>query len=196
MRMKKRYEKTLPDGYQEVYCIDAGNNKTGVILNVAALVITAVITLIFAVIIKPSDFFWNYSILRNVLMIVIMIAYIILHELVHGAAYKALTKQKLSFGLKLTAAYCGVPDIYVYRKTALIALLAPFVIFIPVFLVPVFLFDNAWDKMYSAFLLALHIGGCSGDLYDTILYLFRFKDPNTLMRDTGPKQTFYVKKWF
>ena len=86
-----------------------------------------------------------------------------------------------------------MPDIYVYRKAAMIALLAPFVVFTPVFLIPSFLFENAWDKFYCAVLLAMHIGGCVGDLYDTILYIFKFRSPDTLMRDTGPKQTFYTK---
>ena len=46
----------------------------------------------------------------------------------------------------------------------------------------------------AVILLGLHIGGCAGDLYDTRLYFTRFRDPMTLMRDTGPAQTFYVKK--
>ena len=45
-----------------------------------------------------------------------------------------------------------------------------------------------------ALLLAVHIGGCVGDLYDAGLYRFRFRRPDTLMQDTGPKQTFYVKQ--
>ena len=40
----------------------------------------------------------------------------------------------------------------------------------------------------------IHIGGCVGDLYDAALYLFRFRDPLTLMRDTGPKQSFYLRE--
>ncbi len=119
-----------------------------------------------------------------------LIAYLVLHELAHGAAYRTLTHQKLRFGISPSAAFCGVPDIYVYRRTALISLLTPFVLFIPVFLIPAFLLPNAWDKIYVLFLFAMHIGGCSGDLYDTALYLFKFKDPATLMQDTGPKQTF------
>ena len=49
------------------------------------------------------------------------------------------------------------------------------------------------SKFMFGFLLATHMGGCVGDLYDTGLYLFRFRDPTTLMQDTGPKQTFYTK---
>ncbi len=121
-----------------------------------------------------------------------LLAYVILHELVHGAAYKILTKQKLTFGLTLTVAYCGVPDIYVYRKASLIALLAPFVLFTVLFAVLLFFMPTAVDKCLMAFLLGVHVGGCVGDLYGAALYVFRFRDPETLMRDTGPAQTFYL----
>ncbi|MBR5044032.1 MAG: hypothetical protein IKX66_01680, partial [Clostridia bacterium] len=40
-------------------------------------------------------------------------------------------------------------------------------------------------------LFAFHFGGCVGDLYDTVLLLFRLKG-KLLMRDTGPMQTFYI----
>ena len=65
---------------------------------------------------------------------------------------------------------------------------------IPVFLLPAVLCTDVWNRFYAALLLALHLGGCIGDLYDAWLYLFRFRDPATLMQDTGPKQTFYVKE--
>lgn len=187
------YEKELPAGYREIYSIDAKDSKVGVLMNIAALALSAIIIVIGWFAIRPTDFFGSYSILRNVLFIVVCFGYVILHELVHGAAYKALTGQKLTFGISMTVAYCGVPQIYVYRRAALISLLAPFVVFNIVFLVPVFLFTNAWDKFYCLVLFALHFGGCAGDLYDTLLYLFRFRSPKILMRDTGPKQTFYSK---
>lgn len=90
-------------------------------------------------------------------------------------------------------AYCGVPDIFVYRSAALTALLAPFVVFTVVFLLAVLLIADPVSRYMAAFLLATHLGGCAGDLYDTGLYLFRFRDPTTLMQDTGPKQTFYTR---
>ena len=53
-------------------------------------------------------------------------------------------------------------------------------------------FPGAWTRFFLLIFLGLHIGGCSGDLYNTWLYLTKFKDPRTLTRDTGPVQTFYV----
>ena len=164
-------------------------------MNVVAVFTIAAIVATATILIKPAEsFVESYNVLRNIILILAMLLYIILHELVHGIAYKLTTRCKLTFGLTLTVAYCGVPEIYVYRKTALISLLAPFLLFLPVFGTPIFLLENAWDKIYAAFLLGLHIGGCTGDLYDTYLYLFKFRSPDTLMRDIGPKQTFYIKQ--
>lgn len=185
------FEKELPAGYREIYSLDAKDSKVGIFMNLAALLISAVICLIGYFAIRPADFIGSYSMIRNILFVVVCFGYIVLHELVHGAAYKLLTGQKLTFGVSLTVAYCGVPQIYVYRRAALISLLAPFVVFSIAFLVPVFVFPNAWDKFYCLVLFALHFGGCAGDLFDTLLYLFRFRSPKILMNDTGPKQTFY-----
>ena len=85
-----------------------------------------------------------------------------------------------------------MPDIYVYRRASLISLLAPFTVFTVVFGVLTALLPDPLDQTCMAVILAIHIGACAGDLYDTALYLFRFRDPRTLMRDTGPKQTFYL----
>ena len=191
--MKKTFESELPEGYKAVYEVDAKNGKTVVLLNIAAFAVAAICIFISYLIIRPAEFFDNYSFVRAVIFISAMLLYIVLHELVHGAAYKILTKQKLTFGLTLSVAYCGVPDIYVYRRAALIALLAPFVLFIPVFLLPAIFLPDAWDRFYCLILFSLHLSGCSGDIYDAFLYLFRFKDETVLMRDTGPKQTFYEK---
>ena len=188
----KHYETELPAGYREAYVIDAADKRIGLKLNLIGAGITVALLAVFALILRPRDFFENYTISRNLITLGLLFAYLVLHELTHGAAYKLLTRQKLTFGFTATVAYCGVPEIYVYRKAAMIALLAPFCVFNVVFGLAVILLPGAWDKMYAAALLAIHVGGCVGDLYDTWLYLTRFKQPDTLMRDTGPKQTFYL----
>ncbi len=188
----KNYETELPAGYAAVYTIDAKNKKTGILLNAAGLVVTAIVLVLSALLIRPTDFFGNFSLVKYFIVLAVMLLYIVLHELTHGAAYKLLTRQKLTYGFTLTVAFCGVPQVWVYRRAALISLLAPFTVFSVVFGGAALLLPGAWDKMYAALLLAVHLGGCAGDLYDTALYLFRFRDPRTLMQDTGPKQTFYV----
>jgi len=196
----KNYETELPENYALKKTIDAKNAKVGIILNLIALavVVACIIGAYFIIGVPFSEMLeigtvnGLYSVLRLLIALVIMIVYIILHELVHGAAYKALTKQKLTFGLTLTVAFCGVPDIYVYRKTALIAVLAPFVVFLPIFLALCFVLQNPFEKLLASFLLGMHIGGCCGDLWVAGLLLFKFRDKTTLMNDTGPKQTFYT----
>lgn len=192
----KSFETDLPEGYREVYTVDAKSAKTSLLLTLASFVLTVAAFAVFLPIL-PLDFdlengFWYYY-SRLLITLGAMVVYLILHELTHGVVYKIMTKQKLKFGMTLTVAFCGVPDIYVYRKTALLALLAPFVVFSVVLIGIILLLPEPIDKLFAAFLFSIHFGGCVGDLYDTLLYLFKFRSPDTLMRDTGPKQTFYLK---
>lgn len=191
--MNRNFETALPEGYAPVFMIDAKKKKTGVLLNLVGLLLMAAVFGAAALLIRPRDFLEYFSLPKWYAVVAAMLVYLVLHELTHGAAYKILTKQKLTFGLSLTVAFCGVPQIFVYRRAALISLLAPFTVFTLVFGVAVLLLQDAWDKMYALFLLASHIGGCVGDLYDTFLFVFRFRDPTTLVNDTGPKQTIFIK---
>jgi len=190
----KHYEKDLPQDYVSVFTIDAGKKKTGIALNAVGTAITAAILLLCYWMIRPTDFLGSYSPSANFLLVASLFAYIVLHELTHGAAYWLLTRQKLTFGMTTTVAFCGVPNVFVYRHTAMIALLAPFVLFTLIFGALMLALSEPWYQMMAALLLALHIGGCVGDLYDTWLYLNRFRNPKTLMRDTGPAQTFYLPR--
>ncbi len=189
----KTFEKVLPNGYAPAFVIDAKDKKFAVGINAAAMIIMLGFGVGSYFIIKPQNYYESFNFLRSMIFAVSIFAYMVLHEIVHGIAYKALTREKLTFGVTFSVAYCGVPNIFVYRKTAFIALLAPSVTFTVIFALLIFLFQNNWDKFYTAILMGIHIGGCAGDLYATILLCFKFKDPNTLLEDTGPKQTFYVK---
>lgn len=191
---EKKFEKELPQGYEADFTVDAENKKTAVLMNVAALVITAILIVASYFLIKPTDFLENFRVSRYFIVVGVLFVYIVLHELVHGIAYKLMTKQKLKFGITFSAAFCGVPDIYVYRKTALVSLLAPLTVFSVLLILAAVLLKNEWDKLYALILFSIHFGSCAGDIYDTVLYLFKFRDSSVLMRDTGPKQTFYVLK--
>ena len=202
--MKERnFERELPSGYRQAKYINAKETKFGIIFNLIALV---VLVLVMAIAIIPLQRAGRLTMeIFNVgqagLLIAYavffgsMLAYIVLHELVHGAAYKALTGEKLTFGLSWSCAFCGVPHIYTYRKCALISVLAPFVVFTLIFLPLVIALYSVSPLYYLifAFLLGMHIGGCSGDLYVTYLLTAKYRGKDTLMRDTGPEQFFYVK---
>ena len=187
----KDYEIVLPQGYESVLTIDATDKKFALRMNLAAL-IPMVPAMLLA-----WRMIWNtpvaYFPQKMLGFFAAMLLYVVLHELVHGVAYRVLTHRKLTFGLKLTCAYCGVPDIYCYRRTALISLLAPFTVFTILFAALAVFLGDTMLRACAVILLGMHLGGCSGDLYDSWLYLTRFRDPLTLMRDTGPAQTFYVK---
>ncbi len=203
--MNKHCEISLPEGYKEVFHIDARNKKTGIIFNTLSLIPLLIMFLIFALTVKDfsfltsarnstEDFFLFLARLAG--LFIGIFAYIVLHELTHGVAYKALTKEKLTFGMSWSCAFCGVPNIYVYRKTAIIALMAPFVTF-TLILLPltiIFAFVDTYFYLLFGFLFAMHFGGCCGDLYMFFLLTFKYKDKTLLMRDTGPEQWIYIKQ--
>ena len=195
--MKNRtYEETLPDNYEEVLTIDCADKKTMTKINVLCVILTvAVLVISSAIILSGSRAGLSpVPISHFMIFAAAAIAYIFLHELTHGAVYRMMTGQKLTYGFKFPVAYCGVPDIYVYRKTAMLSLLAPFIIFTAVFLAAMVLPEHTMDRLLGAVLLATHVGGCAGDLYDAYVFMTRLKDEKTLMRDFGPKQVFYLPK--
>lgn len=188
------YYKELPAGYHAVREIDAvGNKKFAVGMNLAALPLM----LVSGAAAWLLRFSGKRLVLDNLMSLGAacmafcagMLVYLVLHELTHGLVYKLLTGGKLRFGLSWSCAWCGVPDVYVTRRTALAALLAPLVLYSVVFIL---LLELSADWLAVAWLLmfAVHIGGCVGDLYCAWLLLFRLRG-DVLMRDTGPKQSFY-----
>lgn len=195
----KSFEKELPEGYRQVLHINAKDLKFGIVFNLIAMVILVLVPAVAAIplIIEGSLPSENVLIVTAIMLVAVMllvVVYMILHELVHGIAYKALTGEKLSFGLSWSCAFCGVPSIYTYRKTALIALVAPLTVFTAILLPMTVLLYFVHPYLYigAAVLLGYHLGGCSGDAYVTMLFLLKYKDKRTLMRDTGPEQYIYL----
>lgn len=199
---EQNFKKELPSGYKQAFYINAKNAKFGIIFNLIALAVLVVVIALAVISLHISDRavpkFLEMGPLQllsiYVVFIVITSAYVVLHELVHGIAYKAQTGEKLTFGMSWSCAFCGVPHIYTYRKTALIAVVAPFAVFTLLF-IPILIllyFVSPLYYMIMAVVFGLHLGGCSGDLYVLYFLTAKFKDKKTLMRDTGPEQFFYV----
>lgn len=192
----------MPSGYRQALYINAKNAKFGIIFNLIALV---VLVLIMAAAVLSlgiggslssdvADIEYTQFFIASLVFFGAMIVYIVLHELVHGIAYKALTGEKLTFGISWSCAFCGVPNIFTYRKAAMISVVSPFAIFTLLF-IPILILLYFLSPLYyliAAFIFGLHLGGCSGDLYILYLLTVKFKDEKTLMRDTGPEQFFYV----
>ena len=195
----ENFERVLPDGYKEALHLNAKNFKVGLILNVISVAVwfsvMALSVLPIAItnrMTEPPSMLKIY--LYFVIFLMLVLIYMVLHEIVHGIAYKSLTGEKLSFGLSWSCAFCGLPNTYVYRKTALIAAASPFVLFSVVFiaLTVVFYFINPMLYFLFASIFGMHLGGCSGDIYYILLFLFKFKDKRVLSRDTGPEQFIYI----
>lgn len=199
---EQNFERELPSGYRQAMYINAKSAKFGIIFNLIALLVLIVV---MAVAILSLHFGGklSFDILRieytqlliaYLIFFSVMIGYIVLHELVHGIAYKALTGEKLTFGISWSCAFCGVPHIFTYRKTALISVISPFAVFTVLF-IPILMILYSFSPLYFlivAFIFGMHLGGCSGDLYVMYLLTVKFKGAKTLMRDTGPEQFFYV----
>lgn len=199
---KQNFERDLPFGYKQALYINAKKAKFGIIFNLIALVVCALVMVIAVISLNLGGKFSVEMLQMELLPLTVaylvllgsMLLYIVLHELVHGIAYKVLTGEKLTFGISWSCAFCGVPRIYTYRKTALISVLAPFTVFTLLF-IPILVILYCVSPLYyliAALIFGLHLGGCSGDLYVTYLLITKFKDSKTLMRDTGPEQFFYI----
>ncbi len=193
---ENNFESELPNGYRLIKTIDAKDKKIGIIFNLLAIVIFFVVFAIgFIPLIvnteKLSEFDGFGEMMLGLLGVFV---YIVLHELVHGIAYKIKTGEKLTFGMSWSCAFCGVPRIFTYRKTALFAVLAPLVVFTAVF-IPMLVITYFYNiSLYVAllFIFGMHLGGSTGDAYVAILLLTKYKDDTTLMNDTGPKMTFFT----
>ena len=190
----KNFYYELPQNYKEIKVIDAKDKKTIILMNLASIILFVVAIVPF-LIFKPANIFdYDPKVVMTamVVMLVSMIVYIVLHELVHGFWYKIMTNEKLTFGMTLTVAFCGVPHIYVNKKTALLAITGPFLLF-SLILIPTLIIMPAGPYYFALVMLfGMHISGCSGDLYGTLYMLSQKGD--LLMNDTGPRQTFYKKE--
>lgn len=194
--MSRYCEETLPAGYVKALVVDANDKKSSGKIRAAALITVVVaINVCFFSYVLPGvhEIMDGFSILKCLSFMLAYILYILLHELTHGIVYKLLTGRKLTFGFKPPAASCGVPDIYLYRKTSLCSLFAPVTVFSILFAVLFFTIGDPFSKALILALFSLHLSGCVGDLYGVGLFLFRFKDPATLRKDTGPVQIYYTK---
>lgn len=189
------YYKELPECYIEDKVIDAKDKKTSfkfILYSTLLLILTCVA--LFPRVFSLRDNRDSNLLIVDIAFIISMFAYIVLHELTHGLVYKIMTHEKLTFGMTLTVAYCGVPNLYVTKKTALLSILAPFTVFAVLLLPPIFIIDDLYICAALSLIFAIHFSGCVGDLYGAIVLIFKYKGKDILMNDTGPKQTFYIKK--
>lgn len=194
--MNRFFEEQLPEGYSETFVIDANDKKQCKRFQVSAAITFAVLINVFFFIYafpRLGEIASGSKIIKCICFVIAYPLYIILHELTHGLIYRFLTKKKLTFEFKPPVASCGVPDVYTYRITSLLSLFAPLTVFSILFILLFFIINEPFSRAMILLLFALHISGCIGDIYGIGLYLFRFKSPDTLQKDFGPKQVYYTK---
>ncbi len=202
MDKSKNFEREIPQDYVLVKYVDAKNDKKQITVYTLLSFVPLLILLPAFILIARfgsgyrfiKGFQEDYGLIALIISCGVLVLYIILHELVHGVTYKIFTGAKLTFGLTLTVAFCGVPEIYVRKKASIAALTMPFLVFSVVFIA---LTVGLWFvcPLYgicAGVILAIHLGGCVGDLHWTLTYLTKFKHCNTLMRDNGPTQWLYI----
>lgn len=196
---RKTYERNLPGGYKLAKKMDAKDVKFGLLLTLGSLLLFAVALVPCAVpmFFVPREAFNGLMEQMDIMLIGYFggtLVYLVLHELTHGAAYKIMTGQKLTFGISWSCAFCGVPKIFTYRKTALIAVYAPFVLFTLLFVPALvwFYINNLAVYAVLALIFATHISGCIGDLYMGHVLIRKYPDRLTLVNDSGPCVTIFT----
>lgn len=194
----KNYELELPDKYKLIKTIDAKNHKTAIIMNILSIFVALIVFIIGIYIYycfntELTSEFDNKALIVFLLYFVGFGISIVIHELIHGLFYKIFTKQKLTFGITFSAAFCGVPNIYIKKKAMIITTIAPSIIISLLLLIPLLLVNNLLYFIFILLLFASHLGGCIGDFYIIILLIFKYSHKETLVNDTGEKQNIYVK---
>ena len=107
MKQEQNFERELPSAYRQAKYINAKNAKVGLLFNLIALLVFALVLVLAVLLLQAkSDFSFVEDVLLNdyyflalLVFCIVMVAYVVLYEVVHGIAYKALTGEKLTFDL-------------------------------------------------------------------------------------------------
>jgi len=195
--MKPHFYYEIPENYEVAKVLDAKDKKVVILMNIFALAIGVPMILFFRNLVfsqhDASEVFISGSLFSLLIFLATLVAYMVLHELTHGLFYKIFTHEKLTFGLSLTVAYCGVPKLFVKRIPSLISTIAPFVIFSIIFGVSLLFITDPAIYFLTAVLFSVHVAGCVGDLWGATIMAFQYRGKKLLVNDTGPKQTYYVE---
>lgn len=192
--MKPSYT-ALPDGYGEILAVDLQKNKKlSVIINVAALVIAAVMAIPAHFIVPIGTLFdmsrglGPYALRFGALMLG-SVVYIVLHELVHGITMKLCGTKKIKYGFTGLYAFAGSDDYY-SKKAYITVALAPVVVWGVVLAVLSALVPEAWFWVVY-FIEISNISGAAGDFYVTARFS-RLPD-DILVGDYGVGMKVYGK---
>ena len=191
------YFKELPENYVSDHVIDARVKKTALIVRIMFISLLA-ITFVVCEAFFGFNFSFEFQLIRTIITPLVFIAayivMIIIHELIHGLFNIIFTHEKLVFGFSKGAAYCGVPDIYLKRVPKMVVAMAPFFTILILLIIPLIFVKDPYYYMLISIFLGLHVGGCSGDLIEFFILLFKYHGKKVLVYDSGPTQTIYIAK--
>lgn len=203
MDKNRNFERELPANYLLIKHVDASGDKKLVLayslLSFVPFLLLVPLLCVIAYFASGYNIIEEWGRIGGTPMLVtcaVLLSYIFLHELTHGITYKCFTGGKLKYGLSLTVAFCGVPDLYVRRRASFAALIMPFAVFSVIFggLTIGLYFVSPLYSILAGVVFAIHLGGCVGDLHWVLLYLTKFRHCDLLMRDTGPQQWLYIRE--
>ena len=191
------YYKELPENYVSDFVIDAREKKMAWIVRIMFISLWA-ITFVVCEAFNRFDFSFEFQLIRTIVTPFVFIAtyilMVILHELVHGLFNIFFTHEKLVFGFSKGAAYCGIPNIYLKKGPKMVVAMAPFFTFLIALTVALIFIKDPYYYMVISIFLGIHVAGCSGDLIEFFVLLFKYRGKKTLVYDSGPTQTIYIAK--
>ena len=185
----KTFEKALPPQYKEIAHIRFDEMKTGFWYELKAIIPGIVLSVLGWIVVKPT-------LIQTLMSLGIFVAaaypYFGLHEFVHGIVVKMMTKQRVEIGFNKSGAYCGMPDIYMYRKVAVKCTSAPLIVFSVLFGLSaiILIVIDHWSFFSLGLLVTLHLLGCRSDV-NLLNELKKYKSELLLVKDTGREQWFY-----
>lgn len=192
MQIMKIYEKTLPEQYLEIAHVRFDDVKTGFYYDLKAVFPGIILTIMGWIIVNPTA---AQVLISLAISAASVYPYFSLHEILHGLVVKVMTGQRVEIGFNKSGAYCGMPDVYMYRPVAVRCTAAPLVVFTILFGIGgiVLITAGHWMFLPLGLLLTLHLLACRSDV-NLLKEMGKYTDSSLLIRDTGAEQWFYVQK--
>lgn len=186
----KTYELRLPVNYHKVADVQFDDASTGLLSDVKS-VLPGVLLIV-------SGWLWVKPDISQILFSSLLFAgaiypYFCLHELIHGLIYKLMSVQHIRIGFNKSGAYCAVPDVFLYRKAAVMSAAAPLAVFSLLFAVMEIwaFFVNNWLFLFFGMLLTFHLLACRSDVH-LLRELNKYKSGGLLVQDKGALQSLYL----
>ena len=185
----KFYELDLPPQYVELAHVRFDDVKTGFLYDLNAVLPGILLTIIGWIIVRSTI---AQVLISLVIFAVSIYPYFSLHEIVHGVVIKGMTGQRVEIGFNKSGAYCGMPELYMYRPVAVCCTAAPLIVFSVLFGIGtiILIAANHWMFLPLGLMLALHLLGCRSDV-NLLKEIGKYNDSSLLIKDTGAEQWFY-----